>query len=34
MKMGQVDIDNSVIHIPDSKTPSGVGDMPMTELVV
>ena len=32
MKKGQVDIDNSVIHIPDSKTPSGVGDMPMTEL--
>jgi len=32
MKKSQVDLENSVIHIPDSKTPSGIGDMPMTEL--
>jgi len=31
MKKSQVDLENSVVHIPDSKTPSGVGDMPMTE---
>jgi hypothetical protein len=28
----EVDLENSVIHIPDSKTTSGTGDMPMTEL--
>jgi integrase len=32
MKKTQVDLENSLIHIPDSKTPSGIGDMPMTEL--
>ena len=32
MKKSQLDLENSIIHIPDSKTPSGVGDMPMTEL--
>ena len=31
MKKSQVDLENSIIHIPDSKTPSGVGDMPMTD---
>jgi integrase len=30
MKKSQVDLENSVVHIPDSKTPSGIGDMPMT----
>ncbi len=30
MKKSVVDLENSIIHIPDSKTPSGVGDMPMT----
>jgi integrase len=32
MKKSQVDLDNSVVHISDSKTPSGVGNMPMTVL--
>jgi len=32
MKKTQADLENSLIHIPDSKTPSGIGDMPMTEL--
>src|SRR5215469_10899733 len=27
----QVDLENAVVHIQDSKTPSGVGDMPMTD---
>jgi integrase len=30
-KKQQVDLENSVVHIADSKTPTGVGDMPMTE---
>jgi integrase len=32
MKKSQVDLENSLVYIDDSKTPSGVGDMPMTEL--
>lgn len=32
MKKSQIDLENSVVHIPNSKTPSGIGDMPMTEL--
>jgi hypothetical protein len=28
----QVDLENGVVHIPDSKTPHGIGDMPMTAL--
>jgi integrase len=32
MKKPDVDLENSVVHIPDSKTPSGIGDMPMTPL--
>lgn len=28
----QVDLGNGILHIPDSKTASGVADMPMTEL--
>jgi integrase len=32
MKNSDVDFENSIIHIPDSKTPSGVGDRPMTPL--
>ena len=31
MKKSQLDFENSLVHIPDSKTPSGVGDMPMTK---
>ena len=32
MKKSQVDLENALVHIKDSKTPSGVGDMPMTDL--
>ncbi|HEV2495723.1 MAG TPA: site-specific integrase [Terriglobia bacterium] len=32
MMKSQVDLENSLVCIDDSKTPSGVGDMPMTEL--
>jgi len=31
MKKFQVDLDNSVVSLSDSKTPSGIGDMPMTD---
>jgi len=30
MKKSEVDLENTVVHIPDSKTPSGIGNMPMT----
>jgi integrase len=30
MTKSQIDLENAVIHIPDSKTPSGIGNMPMT----
>ena len=32
MTKAQVDLENGLVHIPDSKTPNGIGDMPMTEL--
>jgi len=32
MQKSKIDLENSLVHIPDSKTPSGVADMPMTEL--
>jgi len=32
MRKDQVDLENRLVHIPDSKTPNGEGDMPMTEL--
>jgi hypothetical protein len=32
MKKEQVDLENLEAHIPDSKTPSGIGDMPVTKL--
>jgi integrase len=31
MRKEHVDLENRLVHIPDSKTPSGEGDMPMTE---
>jgi integrase len=34
MKKSDVDLENSIVHIPDSKTPSGIGDMPMTPLAL
>jgi integrase len=32
MRKDQVDLENSLVHVPDSKTPTGIGDMPLTEL--
>jgi hypothetical protein len=32
MRKIQVDLDNRLVNIPESKTPNGIGDMPMTEL--
>jgi integrase len=32
MRKFQVDLENSVVQIADSKTPSGIGEMPLTEL--
>jgi integrase len=34
MRMSQVDLENSVVQIADSKTPSGIGEMPLTELAL
>jgi integrase len=34
MKKDQVDLDNKVIWIPDSKTPNGVAEVPLTDLAV
>ena len=34
MKKDQVDLDNAVVWIPDSKTPNGVAEVPLTELAV
>jgi len=30
MKKGQIDLENGIVHIADSKTVNGIGDMPMT----
>ena len=32
MKKSQVDMENRVVYIPDSKTPNGVGEMPIPDL--
>ena len=34
MKKDQVDLENKVVWIPDSKTPKGVAEVPLTELAV
>jgi len=34
MKQDQVDLDNAVVWIPDSKTPNGVAEVPLTPLAV
>jgi integrase len=34
MKKDQVDLENKVVWIPDSKTPNGVADVPLTDLAV
>ena len=31
MRKEQIDLVNRLVHLPDSKTPSGIADMPMTE---
>src|SRR5207245_491437 len=31
MKKEQVDLDNGLVHIADSKTANGIGDMPLTQ---
>ena len=33
MRKGQVDLQNGIVHLPDSKTVNGIADMPMTERV-
>ena len=32
MRKEQVDMENGVVHLPDSKTPNGVGEMPISDL--
>ena len=34
IKKDQVDLENRVVWIPDSKTPNGVAEVPLTELAV
>jgi integrase len=34
MKKDQVDLKNAVVWIPDSKTPNGVAEVPLTDLAV
>ena len=31
MRKEQIDMENRLVHLPDSKTPSGIADMPMTD---
>jgi integrase len=34
MRKDQVDLENAVVWIPDSKTPSGIADVPLTDVAV
>ena len=34
MRKEQVDLENAVVWIPDSKTPNGIAEMPLTEIAV
>ena len=34
MKKEQVDLENAVVWIPDSKTPNGIAEVPLTELAL
>ena len=34
MKRDQVDLENKIVWIPDSKTPNGVAEVPLTDLAV
>jgi integrase len=31
MRKAQVDLENGIVHVPDSKTVNGIADMPMTD---
>ena len=31
MRKEQVDLENAFVHLPDSKTPNGIADTPMTD---
>jgi len=34
MQKGQVDLDNAVVWVPDSKTPNGIAEVPLTDLAL
>ena len=34
MKKEQMDLENAVVWIPDSKTPNGIAEVPLTELAM
>jgi hypothetical protein len=34
MRKDQVDLQNAVVSIPDSKTPNGIAEVPLTSLAV
>ena len=34
MRKDQVELENRLVHIPDSKTPNGEGDVPMAEVAL
>src|SRR4029077_7218954 len=34
MKKEQVDLENAMVWIPDSKTPNGIAEVPLTELAL
>jgi integrase len=34
MKKNQVDLQNAVVWIPDSKTPNGIAEVPLTSLAI
>src|SRR5258708_25623568 len=34
MKKDQIDVQNAMVWIPDSKTPNGIGEVPLTEFAV
>jgi hypothetical protein len=34
MKKDQLDLENGTVWIPDSKTPNGIAEVPLTEIAV
>ena len=34
MKKEQVDLENAVVWIPDSKTPNGIAEVPLTDMAI